>query len=706
MCGHVGHLIDPADDPFVVDQERDSSGEFRGLIIAVGNDVVGGTHGGVDIAQQGVVEALRLGELEVLGGRVERSADDGAVGFGELFGAVTQRLSLDGSTACRRLGIPPQQHPSTAEMGKAYVGGVLIGKAEFGCFGSGDEHVHTLRRANCRSMVAPMAENPYVDLWPRVRGWLAVAGPWVSLVVAKLWLVDGQRLTAYGSLTIDDQWFVERASWITVGEWLGPFDAHTLIKQPGYPMFVAAAHAVKVPLLLAHQLVYVFAIAVMLVAMRSLLPTRRRRLWAFALMLFNPMTMNTPVSARVDRAGLYPALTVLLLACLVGLVSNCDRLRRSTASWAVGASVSVGALWLVREEWLLLLPGLACGLLLAIGRLLRAPLPTIQRVGAVVAVACVPVSILVGTVWLQQANESRYGVRITNVEQTSMSAGLGPTFRVEPATTFDQFPVTVETRELIYTVSPHFADLRDEIERGGGLRYASIRPDGVRDLGGQVFQWVVLDAIGATGHAMSAVELDAMFRSIADEIDAACADGRLRCSAPHSGIAPAWQWNRLPGLMARTVTGLRKTVDLGAFSALSPDGDGTAADRALFARMTGEPLAPGPNGFFTRQRVHLISALRWLYRLLAVAAVVVALAKARSALRSRRAPSWTMLTVVSVGALLVLVRVIGLAYLDLTTFPAFAPTYLASAYAVTVVVAVAVGSPAVGVGSNTVSKLP
>ncbi len=138
------------------------------------------------------------------------------------------------------------------------------------------------------------------------------------LIVAKLWLVGGQRLTAYGSLTIDDQWFVMRASWITAGHWLGPFDVHTLIKQPGYPMFVAATHAVRVPLLLAHQLVYVFAITVMLVALRPLLPTRRRRLLAFTLLLFNPMTMNTPISARVDRSGIYPALTILLLACLVG----------------------------------------------------------------------------------------------------------------------------------------------------------------------------------------------------------------------------------------------------------------------------------------------------------------------------------------------------------------------------------------------------
>ena len=49
-----------------------------------------------------------------------------------------------------------------------------------------------------------------------------------------------------------------------------------------------------------------------------------------------------------------------------------------------------------------------------------------------------------------------------------------------------------------------------------------------------------------------------------------------------------------------------------------------------------------------------------------------------------------MASVVGFGALLVLVRVAGLAYLDLTAFPAFSPTYLASAYAAALVVGVAV----------------
>src|SRR6476646_3398495 len=150
-------------------------------------------------------------------------------------------------------------------------------------------------------MEADTASHPDMATGTDVKHAVRRAAPWVALVLAKLWLVGGQRLTAYGSLTIDDQWFVERASWISAGKWFGPFDAQTLIKQPGYPLFVAAMHAVRMPLLLAHQLLYVFAIAIMMVVLQPLIRTRWRRLLAFALLLFNPMTMNSPISARVDR---------------------------------------------------------------------------------------------------------------------------------------------------------------------------------------------------------------------------------------------------------------------------------------------------------------------------------------------------------------------------------------------------------------------
>ena len=127
MLGDVGDDVDAADDAGVVDQERVPTREVGVLLVRRTNDVVRRADGSVDVAEEWILEALCLGELEVLSRRVERSSDDRAVGRFESCGAVTQRLALDRSTRCRCLWVPPQQHPPTAKVGKAHVVTVLVG---------------------------------------------------------------------------------------------------------------------------------------------------------------------------------------------------------------------------------------------------------------------------------------------------------------------------------------------------------------------------------------------------------------------------------------------------------------------------------------------------------------------------------------------------------------------------------------------------
>ena len=127
MLGDVGDDVDAADDAGVVDQERVPAREVGVLLVRRTNDVVRRADGSVDVAQEWILEALCLGELEVLSRRVERSSDDRAVGRFESCGAVTQRLALDRSTRCGCLWVPPQQHPPTAKVGKAHVVTVLVG---------------------------------------------------------------------------------------------------------------------------------------------------------------------------------------------------------------------------------------------------------------------------------------------------------------------------------------------------------------------------------------------------------------------------------------------------------------------------------------------------------------------------------------------------------------------------------------------------
>lgn len=309
---------------------------------------------------------------------------------------------------------------------------------------------------------------------------------------------------------------------------------------------------------------------------------------------------------------------------------------------------------MVREEWILIVPAVAFALGWAAIRIARSPGSVVRRIMRIAAIAAVPLPMVLGNAWLRHVNDQHYGLAVTNVEQSSMSAALGAMFRVHSVTAFAGYPVTAETRALMYTVSPSFAALRNDIEQGGSRRFATTRPDGVSDLAGSVYQWVVLDALHAAGLDTTATELDSAFRGIARELNAACERGQMPCGMRQNGLAPGWQWDQLPALTKRSVVGVWRTVDLHSFRSRSADGNGSEADRKLFTSMTGEPLAPGAD---SGPRSSIIDGLRWLYLLLSVLTIIVVARRLVELRRSRQWPARVLKAALMLGALLAAVRI-------------------------------------------------
>jgi hypothetical protein len=111
-------VVHPADDALGVDQERPAPGDRRPVVVGRPGGAVRLANGVVDVGQEAVREALRLGEGLVLLGRIEGDADDGGAEVFELRGSVTEPLPLDRSAGCGRRRIPPQHDPPTGEVGQ------------------------------------------------------------------------------------------------------------------------------------------------------------------------------------------------------------------------------------------------------------------------------------------------------------------------------------------------------------------------------------------------------------------------------------------------------------------------------------------------------------------------------------------------------------------------------------------------------------
>src|SRR6185312_9386733 len=73
-------------------------------------------------------------------------------------------------------------------------------------------------------------------------------------------------------------------------------------------------------------------------------------------------------------------------------------------------------------------------------------------------------------------------------------------------------------------------------------------PHGQREIAGGWFMWALRDATAAAGHATSGREAMAYYQRIADEVNAACDQGRLAAGPRRSGFVPIWHHEYLAPL--------------------------------------------------------------------------------------------------------------------------------------------------------------
>ena len=128
MAGDVGDLVATMDPTIGIDEVTVTHRVLGILLAGSTSDFVRRPDGAIHIAQQTERKVLRFGEREIVGRRVERSAEDDGIELFKSLGTVTQALTLDRSTRCRRFRVPPQQHPLPAKTLEVNVVAVLVGQ--------------------------------------------------------------------------------------------------------------------------------------------------------------------------------------------------------------------------------------------------------------------------------------------------------------------------------------------------------------------------------------------------------------------------------------------------------------------------------------------------------------------------------------------------------------------------------------------------
>ena len=407
----------------------------------------------------------------------------------------------------------------------------------------------------------------------------------------------------------DDLLFIRQADSILRGEWLGEYNQLTLIKGQFYPLFISLCYWLNIPLLAAQQLLYGFA---SFVAIWAVYPFIKRKWLMFLLFLFlllNPFSFYYPMIGRIFREAIYGTLGLLTFSCFLGMFLRIRWPIKSVAVWAVGAGIFLSAFWHTREESIWLVPSLL--MLLALGFFNLRGLP---RSRAISLSGCyiLPLAILIGfhTI-LVSLNKHYYQVPNTiEILTPEFKSAYGGLLRIQSDEWRQFIPVVRDVREKTYAVSPTFRELQPFLEGDLGQKWQNAA--GETDIPAAFFIWAFRDSAAAAGYYKDGLSTLQFYKRMGEEIDQACAEGKLECNSRITSLVPSWHKEYYHLLLPTYFSVLKQII---SFNGVSADirgfrSQGPREVIQLYERVTRETalssLPPGTQDPEPRYHGHLI----------------------------------------------------------------------------------------------------
>ncbi len=476
----------------------------------------------------------------------------------------------------------------------------------------------------------------------------AVAG----VIAFKLWLVHGEEIIA-SATQYDALWYVRSAShWY----WGAPYDWIAFIRPCAYPLWIAAMHWLHFPLRLAIELLQIGGALTLIIAFRCSGLGRWCCLVSFALLCLHPIGFQQNDYTMSDTFY-----APLLWYVLGGLLLTIARRR-----WWIAAAtgVAIAVLWHTREEGILLLALIALWIVLF-------------RNARLILVTCGTAFLLIVAV---------YGVNNAVFHSFARSEMTAPVFqslyhsllRIKPAEPKAYAPITMDTMDRAFAVSPTFGKLRAPLEGplGESWRVETERRTGTpNEIGAGWIVWATRQAASDRGVFASPKTARRFFSRSAREINAACDDGRLPTRLVFGGfLDPFAQSGGLQRLPASTARVAARVFARWSTIPLDDDPVLTAAEKSLYDEMTSRrSVTAGPRRGAAVLLENWIGRYHWLVMVLLHAVAGIALL---FLLRSKRWPGSEIWSVLLLLLAAVLMRAGLLAWLDATAFDATQDRFL------------------------------
>ncbi len=415
----------------------------------------------------------------------------------------------------------------------------------------------------------------------------------LALTIFKLWLFWGLRLHVESGQSFDDALYIKLANAINNSEWLGVYDNLTLSKMPGYPIWIALNHSIGLPLLFTQNLLYVLAGLIFLVPLRKVINNPTILIVLYTVYLFNPA-----IETRVMRAGIYPALSVLVFAALVGFYVYRDKILQLSL-WSVFLGLSLSMLWLTREEGVWIIPSVIIIMGYTIFKLYQTFRLSRNFFNRVVFLALPFVILLTSIFTISAINKTYYGNHtLIEINSKPFISAYGALSRVKHSQWKRYLPLPEDVRNNIYAVSPAFREIEPFLEGEVGKKWVPLTcafyPNTCPDIGGAWFMWALREAVSVAGYYQSATKAKEYYQRLATEVNSACDKDFLDCLSPRETLISPFHPEYIMAGVNTFFAGVKRIISLPIPAYVYSEfahSFGTEDGRKFFYEITHNPVS-------------------------------------------------------------------------------------------------------------------
>jgi hypothetical protein len=346
--------------------------------------------------------------------------------------------------------------------------------------------------------------------------------------------ISAQHPTAIMFVPIaDEALFIQQGMNLTSGQWLGNYSAHTLIRGIGYPLFLALDYMTGLPIGIGQGLLYFAAVTYASLVLSKIFRNKIIFFILPVLLLTLPILYAVELQ-RLLRDYFYLSITLLIFAALFDLLFVKES-NQVHPALAVILGLLLGLFWLTREDGIWIVPAIIIALVFAAFQQKRQQPPVPPRVFLVKILTTLASTALV-IVATGSMNKLFYGRFVVNeIKDSSFQSAFNAIQRASYTYHRPFLPVPKQARLRIYEQSPSFAKLKSYLDPDGKpspWNYGcdlEIYRNICGDIAGGWFMWAFRDAAHDIGVHKDPNTAAHFYDAIASEVDAACAQGRLRC---------------------------------------------------------------------------------------------------------------------------------------------------------------------------------